>query len=229
MAHVKPPFPVLQRGKFVSDGLVAAYPFYEGGGSTLHDVSGDKNHGTLTDGPTWTGGRSGHALDFDGVDDYVTINAGLITRTGTTISAWAKHNNSGISNEYIICHRGEAGGNSRTYILVNSSDQLSVFLGSGASVATAFTAGVWHHVALSFQDEDLNGSGIYTLYMDGYEVDSGSYADFTLTKPYVTLGCFNNGDGISSGAFWDGLIGETRIYNRTLDANEIKLITAGLG
>src|SRR5687767_7332002 len=47
--------------------LVAAYNFNQGSGVTLTDVSGNNNHGILTNGPLWTtAGKYGGALTFDG-------------------------------------------------------------------------------------------------------------------------------------------------------------------
>jgi hypothetical protein len=45
----------------------------------LLDRSGYGNHGTLTNmdaGTDWVGSQYGWALDFDGVDDYVSIATG---------------------------------------------------------------------------------------------------------------------------------------------------------
>ena len=46
-------------------GLVAAYGFDEGTGTTVADTSGNGNTGTVA-GPTWTIGKFGAALSFDG-------------------------------------------------------------------------------------------------------------------------------------------------------------------
>ena len=49
-------------------GLVAAYGFDETTGTTLTDVSGQSNHGSIS-GATWTtSGKYGSALSFDGVE-----------------------------------------------------------------------------------------------------------------------------------------------------------------
>ncbi len=54
-------------------GLVGAYSFDAGSGTSLADSSGSANNGTLS-GPTWTtAGKTGNALSFDGVNDWVTI------------------------------------------------------------------------------------------------------------------------------------------------------------
>src|SRR5690349_1020829 len=54
-------------------GLVAAYSFEEGTGTTTVDGSGRGNNGTVS-GATWlTTGKYGNALSFDGVNDIVNI------------------------------------------------------------------------------------------------------------------------------------------------------------
>ncbi len=54
-------------------GLVAAYGFNEGGGASATDTSGNGQSAVIT-GSTWTAGKFGGALSFDGAADWVTIN-----------------------------------------------------------------------------------------------------------------------------------------------------------
>src|SRR5262249_32957480 len=49
-----------------SPGAGALYPFNEGTGSTTADVSGNNNTGTLATGATWTAGKYGNGIQFDG-------------------------------------------------------------------------------------------------------------------------------------------------------------------
>jgi hypothetical protein len=65
-------------------GLVAAYNFDAGVGTTLPDVSGNGHQGTLLNNPVWTTGRYGSALQFSALDDgnddndpRVTLGAGI--------------------------------------------------------------------------------------------------------------------------------------------------------
>ncbi|MEK7113544.1 MAG: Ig-like domain-containing protein, partial [Patescibacteria group bacterium] len=74
-------------------GLVGYWSFNEGSGSTASDSSGNNNTGTLTNGPTWTAGKLGGGLLFDGVDDRVEVSdSGTssldVTGTALTMSAW---------------------------------------------------------------------------------------------------------------------------------------------
>ena len=71
-------------------GLVAAYSFNEGTGTTVADASGRGHTGTIS-GATWsTQGRFGNALSFDGVNDMVTVNSTALLglTTGMTLEAW---------------------------------------------------------------------------------------------------------------------------------------------
>ena len=45
---------------------------YVGSGTVWKDMSGNNNNGTLTNGPTFSGGNGG-SIVFDGVDDIITI------------------------------------------------------------------------------------------------------------------------------------------------------------
>ena len=74
------------------DGLVAAYSFDGGAGSTLADESGSGNHGAIS-GATWsTAGKTKGSLSFDGFNDKVTIadHASLDLTTGMTLEAWVR-------------------------------------------------------------------------------------------------------------------------------------------
>src|SRR5579859_6670160 len=72
-------------------GLVAAYSFDEGEGTTVADASGNGNLGTITN-ATWTSaGRFGNALTFSGsTPSWVTVSdsPSLDLSNAVTIEAW---------------------------------------------------------------------------------------------------------------------------------------------
>ncbi len=79
-----------------AQGLVLYLPFDEGSGTIAKDYSGNGNDGTLCNGatcgvqgPTWTTGKVGGALSFDGVDDYVIVpdSASLNITNAITLAA----------------------------------------------------------------------------------------------------------------------------------------------
>ena len=73
-----------------ASGLVAAYAFDAGSGSTVADTSGNGNNGTITNATWSTSGKYGDALKFNGTSALVTIPdaASLQLSTGMTLEAW---------------------------------------------------------------------------------------------------------------------------------------------
>src|SRR3954463_8230769 len=69
-------------------GLVAAYSFDENSGSTLGDQSGNGHDGTVV-GASWTPGKYGSALNFNGTSSRVDLpQLGTFYKTGFTLEAW---------------------------------------------------------------------------------------------------------------------------------------------
>ena len=67
-------------GNIVKDGLVldldaAKKDSYPGTGTAWNDISGNRNNGTLTNGPTFNSSNGG-SIVFDGTNDYInTVTA----------------------------------------------------------------------------------------------------------------------------------------------------------
>jgi hypothetical protein len=72
-------------------GLVAAYGFDAGAGTTVLDSSGKGNTGTIR-GATWTRGRYGMALSFDGTGAVVSVppSPSLDITSAMTLSGWIR-------------------------------------------------------------------------------------------------------------------------------------------
>jgi concanavalin A-like lectin/glucanase superfamily protein len=70
-------------------GLVAGYGFEAGTGTTAVDASGQHNTGRI-EGATWTRGRYGRALSFDGMASMVRVgpSARLNLTRAMTLSGW---------------------------------------------------------------------------------------------------------------------------------------------
>src|SRR5262245_25148004 len=78
-------------GGSATSGLVAAYSFDEGTGTTVADASGNGNTGT-TASTTWAAGKYGNALAFNGSTSRVTIPsvASLQLTSAMTLEAWVR-------------------------------------------------------------------------------------------------------------------------------------------
>jgi len=71
-------------------GMVSYWNFDETSGTVASDSVGT-NNGTLVNGPVWTTGKVGGALQFNGVDDHVSIPDSQVLRDLTStfsVSFW---------------------------------------------------------------------------------------------------------------------------------------------
>src|SRR6266545_4501513 len=105
-----------------AQGLVAAYSFSEGSGTTTADASGNNNLGTIS-GATWTTQEKfGSALVFNGTSSTITVADSPSLRSPTTaltVSAWIQPNGSPQAWSSIIQK-------------VNASNDLSYALGQNS-------------------------------------------------------------------------------------------------
>ena len=142
-------------GPPTGNGLVAAYRFGEGAGTTTADASANGNGGTLVNGPAWTAaGKYGGAINFDGANDYVRVadSASLdLGRTGT-VEAWVKLDT--LSRWQSVVAKGSANSDpSHNYAIeLSNSNRWICILGNGTSQltlqsASAATANRYYHVA----------------------------------------------------------------------------------
>jgi hypothetical protein len=82
--------------------------------------------------------------------------------------------------------------------------------GNDVSVAGFWEAGVWHHIALTYDGT------IARLYADGVEVASAAKT-WNLVRSRARIGQQVN----DLSEFWDGAIDDVRIYRQTLSPGEV--------
>ena len=158
-------------GKAAPTGLVAAYSFDGGTGTSLADLSGNSNGGTIS-GAAWTTGHAGGALSFDGVNDIVNVpDSSSLDVTQVTVEAWVRPTSLGGQwrtvalkektgqMAYALYAGTNAGGASGHVNVSGSSD---VFVQNASILPT----NAWTHLASTY-----NGSKI-RLYANGVQVAS---------------------------------------------------------
>jgi hypothetical protein len=160
-----------------SSGLVANWHFNEGSGTVVHDSSGYGNNGTLSGGVTWTQGKYGDGLAFDGTGEVdVTDSSSLEPPSAVTVSAWVKASASPGQDRYIVA-KGAQSCNAASYGLYTGTDGGIAFYVSqndGESYVispdpgTGIWDGNWHFVVGTY-----DGSMV-RLYVDGVQVGSGT-------------------------------------------------------
>ncbi len=218
----KPAFGTVKHDRNKSNGLIGHWLFNEGAGNTVYDLSGNGNHGALKNGPTWTATKFGGALDFDGVDDYVsTPNIINPFSTDFTAIAWVNidsFTNLDVNGDSLILLQQE-GVVGRTWLAFKRISygvfRLNSFLG-GSTTDTSKNldsfVGQWHQVAVS-----VSGTTV-TLFIDGVSEGSSTKTMESETSG-MRIGSHKNPSTISEE--FSGAIDDVRIYNRALSADEV--------
>src|SRR5262245_36486380 len=69
---------------------IGYWSFDQSSGTTVRDLSGNGNTGTLINGPIWSSGKFAYGLSFSGGDQYVEIahSDSLNVTRELTLSAW---------------------------------------------------------------------------------------------------------------------------------------------
>ena len=204
-------------------GLVGRWTFDEGKGTTARDSSGNGNHGAVKGDAKWTEGRIGGAMEFDGVDDFVSIpNESSFDITGSiTVTAWIKVES--FTKEWqAIVTKGD-----RAWRLHRANDTKSV--GWACSDLSrkqvgdlygkkAVVDGRWRHIA-----GVLDGTKT-SIFVDGtLDASAQSSPNISVNDFPVLIGS----NAQVKGRLFRGLIDDVRIYNRALSVAELRALSQG--
>ena len=205
------------------NGLVGWWKFDEGSGTVAYDSSGNGNNGNLTNGPTWTTGKIGRSLSFDGVNDYINLgkNFGNFGRGAFSISLWMHANSAGVliskrgtssyGNFWVFRSRGDL-----LYSIEFDAGNSSNYSMSGIG-ETPITG--WKHIVF------IRTGSLITLFQNGNEDGTANMVhtqNFTNSYP-VLLGVRGAGDdGLYN--YYKGLIDDVRIYDRAISAAEVQAL-----
>jgi methionine-rich copper-binding protein CopC len=201
-----------------STSLVAAYDFNAGSGTTLSDLSGHGNNGTIANGTWSNSGRYGKALSFNGTSSLVTVadSNSLDLTTGMTLEAWVKPTS--FNGWESVLMKERTGG--LVYSMYAADDTLNAPIGyvrtaSGDNSAqrnTSLPLNQWSHLASTFDGSTLR------LYVNGIEVvNQSATGSMAASTGALRIG----GDSVFGGEFFEGLIDDIRVYNRALSNGEI--------
>jgi hypothetical protein len=199
--------------------IIAHWKLDETGGTIAHDSIGE-NDGTVHGEPLWqpVGSRIDGALQFDGIDDYVSAGFPLgPADLSLSVFAWIK---GGAPGQVIISQRdGTTSG--ATWLGTDPSDGklMTELMGPffpPLESDSVITDGQWHYVALVYDFDGFHRR----LYVDGAEVAK----DTDVVAGLLPDGdlYFGAGKDLDAESFFSGLIDDVRIYNQALSAEEIE-------
>ncbi len=193
--------------------LVGWWRFDEGSGTVAHDTSGNDNDGTFNGDPQWVAGFIGGALEFDGVDDYVTTEDLDLTES-FTLTFWMRPSSIPSGWHSVVMKEYDYGfefdGNSLLGRVGNGAG------GWGATVTTTISEpAIWYHVGLTWNGSDLE------MFIDASSVGQNTGIHVTNDNPLL-FGSWN-----TSSEFFNGTIDDVRIYDHVLSGIEILSVMQG--
>ena len=157
-----------------------------------------------------------YSLDFDGVDDYLSIVATFDATNGISFSCWVKYDGVGAGLNW-LCSAGGTGGVSSQFNtrLISDGRWFNYFQGSPSDTGISGLAdGKWHHIA-----QTVNYSnGDVKFYKDG----AVSATVLTFGSAYSTAKLGGIGGATSSGVYpFKGGVDEVSIFGSVLTPAEI--------
>jgi hypothetical protein len=199
-------------------GLVGYWNFDEGAGTAVHDHSPSGADGHIT-GATWAKGIRGGALEFDGVDDFVSVRhpGSGATDKAITVEAWIQPTGSNV-NANLVCAGPESldfgmwiqGGRLVGGLWNSTGTQFS------ATSAGGPTPGRWCHVAMTC---DLDAGKTVALYVNGIPSGTIAATGTAIRSGHTTI---DIGGRTPNSWHFRGLIDEVKVYNRVLGAEELR-------
>jgi len=226
---------VLSLVNSVSADLVGHWTLNEGSGTTVADVSGNGNDGTIVNSPTWIPGMQGMALEFHGLGaaggggDYIECShsASLDITGPISIALWIKpdaDDPEGKATTTAPMAKALSGASPSWSFQVrygwNSPQPYMAFTFNTTPRAWAYVGKKlerheWCHIACTFDGTTL------TTYLNGEPTESTPMGPITSSPTPVLIGT----DGW--GCDWIGAIDDVRMYNHALSEPELLGTMAG--
>lgn len=206
---------------------------YPGAGTTINDMSGNGNNGTLTNGPIWGAANNG-VISFDGTDDYLSIGSQSLVGSGTTtftaeISFY--NTKSWSAGQYTMFFRIKQD-TEFFFVLYNYLSTLYALPAFrnyhqwGYPLTTTISDYVnkWFTMTIVYNGGSKGNASSFNLYINGSLLPAGTY-DFG-TAGGVSSNCNIIGADGNSGcnvttAYHQGFISNYKIYNTALTAAQV--------
>jgi len=210
----------INNANIVSNGLIlnldASNPAsYSGVGNKWYDLSGNNNHATLMNSPTYDAASG--SIVTNGSDQYISVPQISTANTNVTMQAWVyvKLNSKGT-----FIKNGTGGGGYSIGIGNGAYDQ------AGSNVVMLLYGRGWIATGVSYATEGwklvtltLDGSSTARAYVNGGLIGTS----YTWPTPTVPAGSLNFGANIGDGnIYYNGKFAAAYFYDRALSLAEIQ-------
>jgi hypothetical protein len=206
------------------DGVLAIWLLDEGGGNKVEDFSGNDNGGAFAHGkPKWVAGKFGRALEF-GQDSWVAMNNPVVTvedMVDFSMGCWANPENSQKTWTNILSSHQEPPRRGMSFEMINNNiNQFGIAIGDGPNWFGAGTVqlktGVWNHLAF------VRSGRTGTWYLNGRSLGNVGLGSGEPVVPATSN--FRIGNWVLGTREFDGVVDESFLFSRALDAEEIEAI-----
>jgi hypothetical protein len=231
--------------------LAAWWTFDEGSGTTVSDKSGNGRSLTVVGESKWTEGQSGKAFDFNGSTVLSMSGKQQISAYNLTAAMWVNLKDFPASDNganMLFCNEAESALGQGAVDLAFLEKKLTSYVCGvkwdigdrvmGATECEALLNG-WHHIAVVYNQDYTEETGMAYLYIDGKEeakseiavtIGGNYFLGFPKTAQFqrydFTIGGYKQGTEIRRAIL--GVMDDLRIYTRALSQDEIsKLAGAG--
>ena len=165
-------------------------------------------------------GKIGKCMNFNGVNDYLSMNPVFLNGNQTfTFCCWMKLNSIPSSYyNFVCCRTSDAG--TGVSIWLSSAKKFLIDIGDRWTTPTQdINANQWYHIAIVSTNEGR------FLYINGIQTASSNIhvAPTTVNTNRTLIGAQHaNAAGNASGTYFNGQLNDVRIYDHALSAKEIE-------
>lgn len=199
-----------------SFGVVGWWRLDDGREDIASDSSGNENYGTVYGG-SWSEGRIGQGLTFDG-GDYFEAYPFVYDFTQITAEFWMNTDDTVKNGSPISCSKS---GEAANEFLIYNYRNFRIYVDNGyVDTGVSANDGKWHHIAVTWRRSD----GSVKLFKDGVEAYSGTLKQgVTIHLGNVIVGQEQDSfrGGFDSSQEFIGTIDEVRIWDTALSADQI--------
>lgn len=197
----------------VSTNRVLYYDFgnivcYPGSGTTIYDLSGNGNNGTMGSGTSYSANNSG-IVTLSGSGSGITTSY-KIPGSARSHSYWVYFTTLSHASGYQLSGTQESG--AYTYIGIQNGGAMYYYMGSstGGSIATSLVSNTWYNLC-----QTMSSSGAVTLYVNGTSVYTTSASVGNTATANFYVGNINGNHNIT------GNMGMILLYTAELTAAQV--------
>jgi hypothetical protein len=191
---------------------VAQLRSYPGSGTSIFDLSGSNNTGTLTNGPVYNSSNGGN-ITFDGTNDYIT-NTTVAVTTVMTLSYWFNLISMGATLGYIT-NKTNATNTANYGCFIDTARKFGINSYNGSTspnvvASTVLSTGTWYNLTGVY-----NGASSQ-IYINGSLQITGTLQTVSSGSRFGIGGNFQG-----SSNYINGRMACCFLYSRALSATEI--------